>query len=180
MTKKAQQTKKRIRFLDSIFDVMERHELFSEIVSRKRDTEAQIQKMLFLKLQNELPNLISSTFGISPKKSKLLVNHNFVWEQNKKTTVHNFSFFATNHRPDAVLEIEKLRIALEIKKGDGGLAIRSGIGQSIVYSTQFDFVLYFFVDTSSGGDIRSSYKGEKESSLIDSLWKDYNIKFIIV
>lgn len=180
MTIKAHQTKKRIQFLNSILNVMEKHELFSEIVSRKNDTEAQIQKMLFLKLQIELPNLVSSIFGISPIKAKSLVDCNFVWEQKKKTTVHNFSFFATNHRPDAVMEIEKLRIALEIKKGDSGLAIRSGIGQSLVYSTQFDFVLYFFVDTSSGGDIRSSYTGEKELSLIDSLWKNYNIKFIIV
>ena len=44
---KAHQTKKRIQFLNSILNVMEKHELFSEIVSRKNDTEAQIQKMLF-------------------------------------------------------------------------------------------------------------------------------------
>ena len=177
---KANQTKKRTQFLNSILNVMEKHELFTEIVSRKNDTEAQIQKVLFLRLQIELPSLISSTFGVNHQKAEYIVANKFIWEQKINTTVHNFSFFATNHRPDAELEVDKLRIAIEIKKGDSGLAIRSGIGQSIVYSSQFDFVLYFFIDTTSGGDIRSSCTGQKELSLINSLWKNYNVKFIIV
>ena len=93
-----------------------------------------------------------------------------------------FPFFATNHRPDGLLTIYDLRIAFEIKKkGDNGNALRSGIGQSVVYSTQYDFVLYFFfVNITSGHDIKSSRKGEREQYMVDSLWKNYNVKFYIV
>jgi hypothetical protein len=180
MAVKKVQTQKRIQFLDSILEAMKKHEIFSDIVSRKNDTEYQIQKNLFLRLQNELPNLLISSFGYSEKKAKHIVKNNFKWEQKKTTTVSTFSFFATNHRPDAELEFDNLRIAIEIKKGDNGLAIRSGIGQSIVYYTEFDFVLYFFVDTSPGNNIKSNCSGGKENLLIESLWNNYNIKFIVV
>ena len=54
-----------------------------------------------------------------PKKSAELVA-SFQWEQKTTTTVNNFSVFSTNHRPDAVLDIEDFRIGIEIKKGDSG------------------------------------------------------------
>jgi len=78
------------------------------------------------------------------------------------------------------LSIYDLRIAFEIKKGNDSAAVRAGIGQSIVYSTQYDFVLYFFVDTTAGGDIYNAQSGEKEKQLIESLWNNYNIKFKVV
>ncbi|MBA7662699.1 hypothetical protein ES703_70730 [subsurface metagenome] len=73
-----------------------------------------------------------------------------------------------------------MRIAFEIKQGDDSRAFRAGIGQSIVYSTQYDFVLYFFVDTTAGGDIENAQSGEKEAQLTKSLWDVYNIKFVVV
>ncbi|MBL7066977.1 MAG: hypothetical protein ISS29_03855 [Candidatus Marinimicrobia bacterium] len=180
MVKKSR-TSKRINILEGILAIMEEHEMFCEIVSRKNDTENQIQKALFLRLQKELPQLLVERLGISIKKAQYQVDKQFKWEQNTKTTVSNFPFFSTNHRPDAVfIPYNNLRIAFEIKKGNNGNALRSGIGQSIVYSTQFDFVLYFFVDTSPGCDIKSNSSAKKEKELIYSLWNNYNIKFIIV
>ena len=175
---KAAQTQKRIKFLDAIIRKMSKHELFSETVSRHHDTETQIQKALFLRLQDELPKILQSHYGLNKDKAKQIVREEFLWEQNVNTTVNNFTFFATNHRPDSVLSIKKdLRIAIEIKKGDSGAALRAGIGQALVYSTQFDFVIYFFVDISPGFDIKSSYSGKKERELINSLWTYHNIKF---
>jgi len=179
--KKIPQTQKRIKLLDAIVRKMERHELFSEIVSRKSDTERQIQKALFLRLQEELPKILQSHSAYTKDKALKIVRNGFLWEQNVNTTVNNFSFFATNHRPDSVLSIkDELRIAIEIKKGLNGSAMRSGIGQALVYSTQFDFVIYFFIDISPGNDIKSSFTGKKEKELINSLWKNYNIKFKVV
>jgi len=180
MQQKAVQTKKRIEFLDKILSAMESHELFCDLVSRERDTESQIQKALFLRLQKKLPWIIQSIFGYNEKKANKIVDTQFAWEQKKKISVKNFPFFATNHRPDAQLVVDNLRIGIEIKKGDNGLAIRSGIGQSVVYSTQFDFVLYFFVDISKGFDIKSSTSALKEAELIKMLWDSFNIRFRVV
>lgn len=177
---KKSQTQKRVKLLNVILDEMEKHEIFSEIVERKNDTEDQIQKSVFLRLESVLPKIISDIYGFPNSKSKSIVKNHFIWEKKVGKTVNNFSFFATNHRPDGLLTIDDLRIAFEIKKGDNGQALRSGIGQSVVYSTQFDFVLYFFVDMTPGRDIKSSRKGEREQYMVDSLWKNYNVKFFIV
>jgi hypothetical protein len=174
------QTKKRSLLVEDIIHSLEKNEIFSGIVSRN-DTEGQFQKALFLQLHKELPPMLSTHFGFSEKKSIKVVNEGFKWEKRIDTPVPSFNFFATNHRPDAVMEINKeLRIAIEVKKGDSGQSLRSGIGQALVYSTQFNFIIYIFVDTTPGLDIRSSFKGDKEQALINSLWKNYNIKFFIV
>jgi hypothetical protein len=137
--------------------------------------------MLFLQLEKELPAILSDHFGFSEKKSKKIVKEGFKWEQKITTTVPSFNFFATNHRPDSVLEInEKLRIAMELKKGDSGQSLRSGIGQALVYSTQFNFIIYLLVDTTPAQDIKSTSCADKEQVLINSLWKNYNVKFIVV
>lgn len=175
------QTTKRIKLLDGIIKIMEEHEWFSEIVTRKMDTESQIKKTLFLRLRKEFPNLFMNLLNLNESKANDIANKDFRWEQNKNTTVKNFAFFNTNHRPDAELILpEGIRIAIEIKKGQNGESLRSGIGQSIVYSQKYDFVLYFFVDTSDAASIKSAYSGVDEGNLINSLWKNYNIKFFVV
>lgn len=179
--KKTAHTKKRSSFIDEIIRSLEKNDIFSEIVSRKQDTESLLQKVLFLRLEKELPAILISHFGYSEKKSTKIVEERFKWEQKISTTVPSFNFFATNHRPDSVLEVnEEIRIAIELKKGDSGQSLRSGIGQALVYSTQFNFTIYLFVDTTPAFDIKSSHSAEKEQALINSLWKNYNVKFIVV
>ena len=174
------QTKKRSLLVDDIIRSLKKNDIFLGIVSRN-DTEGQLQKSLFLQLHKDLPTILSAHFWFSEKKSKKIVNEGFKFEKKIDTPVPSFNFFATNHRPDGVMEINKeLRIAIEIKKGDSGQALRSGIGQALVYSTQFNFVIYIFVDMTPALDIESSSKGNKEQVLINSLWKNYNIKLIIV
>ena len=120
-------------------------------------------------------------FKRNKKRAEEIKETGFKWEQKIKTTVSHFDFLSTKHRPDSILEINpNLRIAIEIKKGDSGSAIRSGIGQSIVYATQFNFVVYFFVDITPGLDIKNSMTAQREEILIQSLWDNYNIRFNIV
>jgi len=174
-------TSKRIALLDGIIKIMEEHELFSHIVSRKKDTERQIQKTLFLRLTKEFPSLFKDLLGVNEDRANEIANKYFKWEQNTETSMKNFQFFNTSHRPDAELTLpDGLRIAIEVKKGSDGSALRSGIGQSVVYSQKFDFVLYFFVDTSDSASIKSAYTGIDEEYLIKSLWDNYNIKFFVV
>lgn len=178
---KAKKTLARVKFLEEITQTMANHQSLSTIVSRANVTEYYIQRALFLELQSRLPKLLEQSFGYSPRYCEKIARERFKWEQNVTTTVHNFSFMATNHRPDAVLDIKNhYRIAIEIKRGKDGSELRSGIGQSLVYSTQFDFVIYIFVDITSGYDIRNSVGAEKEKGLIDGLWEEYNIAFKVV
>ena len=176
----ARKTERRVQFLNNILSEMESHDIFQDCVNRGNDSESSIQKALFSRLQGKLPSLIQEAYGYSPGKAEDVVNKYFVWESKSSVSVNNFPFFSTNHRPDAALNVEDIAIGVEIKKGEDGLSVRSGIGQSVVYATQFDFVIYFFVDETGGRDIRSSSSAEKESELVSSLWDDFNIAFRVV
>ncbi len=175
-------SEKRALFLETVIEFMKGNNIFSDYVSRDRDTAGQIQKSIFLELEeNKLPGAIANSFRYSDKKSTEWVKNHFHWEKKTITTVNNFPFMATNHRPDAVLDLpDGCRVAIEIKKGYTGAEIRAGIGQAIVYATQFDFVLYLFVDTTDSRDILSASSGVKEQSLVKSLWDNYNIRFDVV
>lgn len=177
--KRARKTEKREGFLNDLIDIMRNHEVLGKDEKRTSSKERPIQKALFSRINLELPSLLEKHFYFKKDKANEM-RKNFVYESSTKRTVHGFSFFATNHRPDAVLSLKDMRVAFEIKKGDKGYDIRTGIGQSIVYSFQFDFCIYFFVDTTPGGDIKNACSDNKEGYLINSLWDLHNIKFLIV
>ena len=103
-----------------------------------------------------------------------------LWEGDVNTTVNNFTFFGTQHRPDFVVKIDKLSVAVEVKKGETGSSLREGIGQSLVYSSSFDFVVYLYVDISKDKKIRDSMNGAKEQELINDLWDSHNALFQVV
>jgi len=88
--------------------------------------------------------------------------------------------FGTQHRPDMEVNINDITIAIEIKKGDTGTDVRSGLGQCLVYQTKYSFTLFLFIDTSSDKRILNSIKSDKEMGLINSLWDNYNVMFNIV
>jgi hypothetical protein len=176
--KLAKKTDRRVKLLESIISHMKAHNMFSKQVSRKRDTESTIQKNLFLSLEDKLDDFIIE-YGVSEKKSKDLVSK-FQWEQKLTTTVNNFTIFSTNHRPDAVLNIGDFRIGIEIKKGDGGSSLRSGLGQCLIYSSEFDFVLYLFVDTTPNQNICKSIEGQREKEIVENLWNNHNVMFDII
>ncbi len=174
----AKKTDRRVKLLESIMSCMKNHNMFSKQVSRRRDTESAIQKHLFLSLEDNLEEYLIK-YGMNDKKSKTLVT-NFQWEQKSTTTVNNFTVFSTNHRPDAILDLEDFRIGIEIKKGEGGGALRSGLGQCLLYSTEFDFILYLFVDITPNQNIQKSTNGSREKEIIEDLWQSHNVMFDII
>ena len=103
-----------------------------------------------------------------------------LWEGDVTTTVNNFTVFGTQHRPDFVVKIDKLRVAVEVKKGESGHSLREGIGQSLVYSSEFDFVVYLYVDISKDKKIRDSMIVKQEQELVGDLWEDHNVLFKVV
>jgi hypothetical protein len=78
------------------------------------------------------------------------------------------------------VESEGVTIAIEFKKGDRGSAIREGFGQSIIYSTAYDFVMYMFIDTSLDGKIVNGSTAVNEQKFLQNLWDNFNVKFAIV
>jgi hypothetical protein len=86
----------------------------------------------------------------------------------------------TQNRPDMVFEIADLKVAIEIKRGGSGSDLRAGIGQSIIYSTHYDFVLTLFIDTSDDKRVYNASNGSNEINFAEELWKNYNIKFITI
>jgi len=71
-------------------------------------------------------------------------------------------------------------MAVEIKIGDAGSDVRGGLGQSLVYVAEYDFVTYVFVDSSRDGKIARAQDNRFESDLIESLWDKYNVRFEVV
>lgn len=103
-----------------------------------------------------------------------------VWEGNPTKSITPTKLFGVTHRPDFTIEIGSMRIAVEIKTDDSGSMIRSGLGQAIVYSTDYDFVICLLIDTSPDAAISKSVDCEIENDLIRTLWNDHNIRFVIV
>ena len=103
-----------------------------------------------------------------------------LWESASNSTINYIHSFGVQHRPDFVVNIEDLKIAVELKRGEDGSAIREGIGQSVVYSTNYDFVVYLLIDISKDKKIKNSLKEASEEYITSSLWEKFNIKLIVV
>ena len=177
----ANKSSKRTKLLEDIVESMSSHEMFSSNVKRNED-EATIQKALFLRLEKgkSLQKILVENNIVTPEKAEYIALKKFAYEQDINTTVKQFCMFGTQHRPDAVIELDDIRIAIEIKKGNNGASIRSGIGQSILYSNQYDFTLYIFVDTTQGLEIKSAITGTKEQEIITQLWDKHNVMFRVI
>jgi hypothetical protein len=110
------------------------------------------------------------------KKAKEIV----MWEGNMNTTINNISFMGTGNRPDFVVNFPSTSIAIEVKKGKNGAAIREGFGQSTIYTTKFDFAIYLFIDISKTKKIVNSINEKTEKSMINKLWKNNNVYFCVI
>jgi len=159
----AQKSIRRTKIIDQILETLKSDDIFKTLNYRNK-SETYINQYMHQPLiqslmrihRDENPRLSDSRLLTKARKSIL-------WEGDVKTPIHNIQFLGVQHRPDFIisLENEKLRIAIEIRRGNTGAAIREGIGQSLVYASSGDiaFVIYLF---------------------IDKLWLYFNIRFCIV
>lgn len=106
--------------------------------------------------------------------------HAVVWEGDVNRKIHNFEFLGVQHRPDFEVLLRDLRIAIEVKRGDSGGEVRAGIGQAIVYSQLYDFVIYLMIDASDHRTICASLEGEREQQFLARLWREHNVRLIVV
>ena len=170
-------SQKRLDFMELISEAITQDDIFNTI-DYKNKTEDQIKQFVYPHLVQSLTQYLVENTDITAEKAKVKVKKNLKWEGDVNTTVHHTLFMGTLNRPDMVLEMNGMNIAIEFRRGDSGNSLRSGIGQSLVYSTSYDFVMYLFIDTSKDQRIKNSQTGTKEAQLMTDLWNRYNIKFI--
>jgi len=176
--KQVSKSKKRISLLDMVSEAMTHDDIFHTINYRNKDEDS-IKQFIYPHLVDALAERAVIEKGISKEKAKAEVKKNLKWEGNINTTVNHVLFMGTQNRPDMVLETDGLKIAIEFKKGNKGSSLRSGVGQSMVYATHYDFVIYLFIDISDDKRIANSIGSTIETEFINMLWKNFNIKFVI-
>ena len=176
--KQASKSQKRVEFLDLISEAITHEDIFGTL-NYKKKSEDQIKQFIYPHLVNNLTDYVVEAGQPDKEKAKETVKSSIKWEGDVNTTVHHILFMGTRNRPDMVVEMNGMKIAIEFKKGDSGADLRAGIGQSMIYATHYDFVLYLFVDTSDDKKIQNAQGGVNELALTQELWDNYNIKFIV-
>jgi hypothetical protein len=177
--KLASKSKKRIDLLEAIQNGITTRDIF-ETIDYKSQSEDKIKQFIYPHLLNEMTEYIMDKKGFSRALAKERAKTMIKWEGNVKTTVRNIHFMGTVNRPDMTIESDGVSIAIEFKKGDRGSSLREGFGQSIIYSTVFDFVIYMFIDTSPECKILNGSTAITEQNFLENLWENFNIKFAIV
>ena len=171
-------TSKREELLKSILNVLSYEDIYNTI-DYKRKNEDAIKQFMYQPLLTEIKNKYISK-GYKNNTALKKAKESLIWESNKQTVLHNMICFGTQHRPDMELNIDGLKIAIEVKKGSVGSDVRQGFGQCVVYSTKYDFVIFLFVDTSDDKRILNSMNSEKEKVIKELLWNNFNSLFSVV
>lgn len=174
--KLARKSDRRHQILTRIMDSLKNDDVFNR-VKYKQKSESELQNRMATSLHKEVKSLYEEYKGYKSDTAEKMARMKFASEEDPNTTVNNFMFMGVQHRPDFTIELGDMNIAVEIKKGGSGQSIREGIGQSIVYTTNFDFVVYLFVDTSRDDRLKNAMTGKKEQELTNSLWEQHNILF---
>ena len=177
--KLASKSKKRIELLDSIQSGITTRDIF-ETIDYKSQSEDKIKQFIYPHLLDQLTEYVMEKKGFSRGLAKEKARTMIKWEGNVKTTVKNMQFMGTANRPDMTVEADGVKIAIEFKKGDRGSALREGFGQSVIYSTVFDFVIYMFIDTSEDSRISNGSTAITEQNFLENLWDNFNVKFTVV
>lgn len=175
----AKKSQKRTMIVERVLNALKNDDIFNRL-KYKQKSETELQNRMAIYLQKEVQRLYEDVKGYVPETALKRARTDFASEEDPKTTVNNFVLMGVQHRPDFTIDFDGLSIAVEIKKGDSGQSVREGIGQSIVYSSNFSFVVYLFVDCSKDNRVKNSMNGDRERKLKESLWENYNVLFDVV
>ena len=162
-----------------IQDGISTNEIF-ETIDYKKQSEDKIKQFIYPNLLNQLTDYVMEKKGFSRSLAREKAKTMIKWEGNVHTTVRNIHFMGTANRPDMTVHINGINIAIEVKKGNRGSALREGFGQALIYSTVFDFVLYLFIDTSDESKIVNGATAVTEETFLENIWNNFNIKFVVV
>jgi len=177
--KLSSKSKNRLELLDCIAEGISTPEVFKTI-NYKNQTEDQIKTFIYPHLIDALTEWVMQRKEFNRTVARAKAKAMLRWEGNVNTTVHHMQFMGTANRPDMIVDLNGLRVAIEFKRGESGSDLRSGFGQSMIYSTVYDFVLYMFIDTSVDSRIKNASTGVSEQKFVENLWNNFNVKFVIV
>lgn len=178
----AAKSARRTKIMDQLLEAMKSDEIFKTLDYRRKP-ESYIKQYMHQLLKNRLVDIHRGLYpNATGKTLKRKAADSLLWEGDVKTTINHIRFLGVQHRPDFKIQVANLNVAVEVKRGESGGAVREGIGQSMVYaaSEDFDFVVYLFVDTSRDKKIRESLSRQLEKGFVDSLWRNYNVRFDVV
>lgn len=177
--KQKSKSQKRIGLVSLINEAITCDDVFKTL-DYKNKSEEKIKQFIYPYLVDSLVERMMETKGLTKDSAKKYVKKNLKWEGNVNTVVNHILFMGTQNRPDMILEMDGLKIAIEFKVGGKGSDLRSGIGQSMIYSTHYDFVICLMIDTTDDKRILNSRGGVNETNFVDLLWDRFNIKFTVV
>lgn len=177
--KLASKSKNRIELVDIISEGISTQDVFGTI-NYKKQSEDKIKQFIYPHLVECLGKWLAEKkdmdYALAKEKAKSIIR----WEGNINTIMHNMVFMGTSNRPDMAVEYGGIKIAIEFKRGEKGADLRAGFGQSLIYSTVYDFIIYMFIDCSEDGRIKNARTGISEEKFLEDLWDNFNIKFIVV
>lgn len=175
---RAKRTKKRLELLDYYCDVIRSQDIFGPLNPKKK-REIDIKTLMYNVLLEGTRDYYASRLT---RKSAIENNAqaSLVWEGHQKERIYPPQFFGVTHRPDYLLLMHDLRIALEIKIADDGASIREAIGQGLVYSTEYDFVVLLLIDISDDNSISNHFYDPEVVRLLSSIWAAHNIRIEVV
>lgn len=147
------------------------------------DTSLSIDKIK----QNSYPSLLESVSrwvadkkgfsgGLAKEKAKTMIK----FESSKTTGARNMHFMGTSNKPTLTVDSAGIKVAIEFVKGSRGSDLREAIGQSMIYSTAYDFVLCVFIDGTEDGRIKGGSTSITEHYFLNNLWDNFNVKFTLV
>ena len=169
-------TELRVFIVDEILDTLRGDNIFRTLDYRNK-SEPYLKQYMHQPLQQRMVKIVHRMDPrLSQKAKEKNAKRALLWEGDVNTTISHTRFLGVQHRPDFVVQLAQIRIAVEVKRGEAGAAVREGLGQSLVYaaSSDFDFVVYLFIDVSKDKKILRSLENENDRAFIDSLWEDYN------
>ena len=177
---KAKKTQRRLVLVEEILVGLRSPKIY-DVISYRTWDESKIRAFMHSHLIEAMQRVFRS---LQPHQHARTIERKatnaVLWEGDIGVTISNIQFFGVQHRPDFVINAEGVKIAVEIKRGESGSEVRDGIGQSMVYATHFDFVVYLFIDTSRDKKIKASIKNAVEARLVHTLWQDFNIKLSVI
>jgi hypothetical protein len=177
--RKAKKTQVRVTLIEGIVRILRSKKIYG--VLRKNVDESTIKTFMYPILVDGMKGIYHILYpNYEPGTIQRKANRAVLWEGDKTVTISNTRLFGVQHRPDFVIRAEGVRIAIEIKRGEKGDVVREGLGQGLVYKSDYDFVIVLLRDTSKDKKIVDSLDNTAESELVNALWENYNIRFEVV
>lgn len=178
-TKKAVKSGKRIKLIDYISETLANDEIYGTI-AYKTKPEDQIKQFAYPYILNDIRKYLSENTNLNESRIQADAKKMLKWEGNVNTTVSHVKLFGTKHRPDMVLEIYGLKVAIEFKKGKNGSSIRESFGQCMIYSQHYDFVINCIIDCSDNNVIVEGSKGVQEQKFLNDMWNQHNVRTVFI